>query len=75
MPARPQQNDFPVWYFLYDILADPEELPGILQLDSTPGYLPAIVYGGKSLSEEQLIDATPSYDSFDSVVPGQAIQG
>jgi hypothetical protein len=44
--ASPAQNEYPVWYFLYDTLADPEVLKRLLSLDSDPEYLEAKVRGG-----------------------------
>jgi hypothetical protein len=71
---HPTQDEYPVWYFFYGMLSDPEELSSILQLDSNPEYWPAIVYGGKLLSERQLVDATLSHGTATPVVLGQAFR-
>jgi len=44
---RPRQDEYPVWYFFYGRLAEPETLQRLLDLDSTPSYEPAKVYGAK----------------------------
>lgn len=44
--SRPRQDKYPVWYFVYGPLSDPEELSTILLLDDAdPAYRPAAVYG------------------------------
>ncbi|OIW22277.1 hypothetical protein CONLIGDRAFT_564246, partial [Coniochaeta ligniaria NRRL 30616] len=72
---RPRQDEYPVWYFFYGMLSDPEELSTILQLkDSNPKYRPAAVYGGELLSQRQLIDATPSSGSSIPTALGDAFR-
>jgi len=63
---RPTQSQYPVWYFFYGTLADPEVLKRLLGVD--PIYRPASVTGGR-LTEwggkyKALIDA-----------PGSVVEG
>lgn len=46
----PMQDQYPVWYFFYGNLAQPNELQQRLNLDGPPEYVPARVRGGKLLS-------------------------
>ncbi|KAI1615620.1 hypothetical protein EDD37DRAFT_497627 [Exophiala viscosa] len=44
----PRQNDYPVWYFFYGTLADPQVLTQHLGLEEKqPSFLPAHVCGGQ----------------------------
>jgi DTW domain-containing protein YfiP len=54
------------------MLADPEELSTILELDEEPQYQPAVVYGGELLTRRQLVDATASHRSMTAIVLGDA---
>ncbi|KAH8899268.1 hypothetical protein GQ53DRAFT_741395 [Thozetella sp. PMI_491] len=67
----PTQDEYPVWYFVYGMLADPDELSLILRLTSAPDYQPATVQGGMFLAERQLVDARYSYGP-PPVIPGKA---
>ncbi|OAL23213.1 hypothetical protein AYO20_11025 [Fonsecaea nubica] len=44
---RPSQDEYPVWYFFYGILADPEVLKHHLSLDAEPSLVPASIEGGE----------------------------
>ncbi|KAK0734041.1 hypothetical protein B0T26DRAFT_745998 [Lasiosphaeria miniovina] len=43
---RPAQGEYPVWYFFYGTLADPNVLRQLLELDREPTYRPAKIHGG-----------------------------
>lgn len=43
---RPLQDEFPVWYFFYGTLAEPERLVNLLGLEERPVLLRAAVRGG-----------------------------
>ncbi|KAK4939766.1 hypothetical protein LTR10_020050 [Elasticomyces elasticus] len=43
----PRQDQYPVWYFFYGTLADPQILRQHLGLDHEPSFLPAQVCGGQ----------------------------
>ncbi len=42
----PAQDEYPVWYFFYGTLADPERLTSLLSLSEPPVLRPASVKGG-----------------------------
>lgn len=47
-PSIPTQEEFPVWYFFYGTLADPETLARVLDITIDPQQLvPAVIHGGK----------------------------
>lgn len=54
---RPSQDEYPVWYFFYGPLADPDELSVILRLSSEPEYSPASIAGGRLLAWNAIVDA------------------
>ena len=43
----PRQNDYPVWYFFYGTLADPQILSQHLDLAEEPALVPAHICGGQ----------------------------
>lgn len=43
---QPPQNQYPVWYFFYGTLAEPERLMSLLHLDKTPEFKNASITGG-----------------------------
>lgn len=61
---RPMQDEYPVWYFVYGPLADPDELRVILNLECMPSYRPASVLGARLLSENAITDACSFKDEF-----------
>ncbi|KAK4465147.1 hypothetical protein QBC42DRAFT_315466 [Cladorrhinum samala] len=42
----PKQDQYPVWYFFYGTLAQPEVLKRLLRLDHEPAYRKARLFGG-----------------------------
>ncbi|KIY02679.1 uncharacterized protein Z520_01144 [Fonsecaea multimorphosa CBS 102226] len=44
---RPLQDEYPVWYFFYGTLGDPEVLKHHLNLDTEPSLVPAHIGGGE----------------------------
>ena len=67
---RPEQEEYPVWYFFYGPLADPAELSIILRLSDKPQYKSATVSGGRLLSWNAVADSAPNEMSTD--IKGQA---
>lgn len=65
---RPRQEEYPVWYFVYGPLADPNELAVILGRSEGPDYRAAAVYGARLLSSNAMVDAEIS-----DVVLGEAL--
>lgn len=59
----PSQNQYPVWYFFYGTLADPDVLKHHLFLTTEPLFLPATVHGGQVRTwagkYNALVDAPP----------------
>ncbi|KAK7430163.1 hypothetical protein QQZ08_003348 [Neonectria magnoliae] len=53
---RPSQDEYPVWYFLYGPLADPNELSIIVRLSNDPEYHPATITGGRLLAWNAVVD-------------------
>ncbi|KAK5240470.1 hypothetical protein LTR40_011694 [Exophiala xenobiotica] len=43
----PLPDQYPVWYFFYGTLADPDVLSQHLNLETAPSYIPAHVVGGQ----------------------------
>lgn len=57
------QDQYPVWYFFYGTLDDPDVLKHQLSLTTGPSFLPATVYGGQVRTwagkYNALVDASP----------------
>ncbi|KAF2255189.1 hypothetical protein BU26DRAFT_380219, partial [Trematosphaeria pertusa] len=45
--ARPSQEEYPVWYFFYGTLGEPDRLKSLLGLKKGPKLSPASVKGGR----------------------------
>ncbi|KAK3379301.1 hypothetical protein B0T24DRAFT_716899 [Lasiosphaeria ovina] len=73
---RPAQDEYPVWYFFYGTLADPNVLRRLLELDREPTYRPAKIHGGVleawAGKYKALVDAPPTMGSEKFVVEGSA---
>lgn len=66
----PRQDQYPVWYFFYGTLADPQILTQHLGLDEKPSFQPAHVCGGQIRSwagkYRALVDAPMESRAFGS---------
>lgn len=65
--ASPQQDEYPVWYFFYGILADSAELKRMLDLDSEPELEDACIFGGTIKMWENKYKALIDGSSTDKV--------
>ncbi|KAH7155602.1 hypothetical protein B0J13DRAFT_229765 [Dactylonectria estremocensis] len=67
---RPSQGEYPVWYFFYGPLANPDELKIILRLSTKPNYKPASITGGRLLAWNAIRDAVGNEVQHE--IPGKA---
>ncbi|CAM1504457.1 Fc.00g020480.m01.CDS01 [Cosmosporella sp. VM-42] len=62
---RPTQDEYPVWYFFYGPLANPDELSIILRLSDKPQYAAATIKGGRLAAWNAIVDAYPGQGMAD----------